>query len=69
MHLRHGPKTAGERNTLPMQSDYVLKENTTMYALWDETVTPITYYIEFDGNAGQRQETYLAEWKHSTGKK
>ena len=23
-----------------------------MYALWDETVTPITYYIEFDGNAG-----------------
>ena len=33
-------------------ADYVLKENTTMYALWDETVTPITYYIEFDGNAG-----------------
>ncbi len=23
-----------------------------MYALWDELVTPITYYIEFDGNAG-----------------
>ena len=33
-------------------ADYVLKENTTMYALWDETVTPITYYIEFDDNAG-----------------
>ena len=36
----------------PCNADYVLKENTTMYALWDETVTPITYYIEFDGNAG-----------------
>jgi len=33
-------------------ADYVLKENTVMYALWDESVTPITYYIEFDGNAG-----------------
>ena len=36
----------------PCNADYVLKENTAMYALWDETVTPITYYIEFDGNAG-----------------
>ena len=36
----------------PCNADYVLKENTVMYALWDETVTPITYYIEFDGNAG-----------------
>ena len=36
----------------PCNADYVLKGNTTMYALWDETVTPITYYIEFDGNAG-----------------
>ena len=36
----------------PCNAEYVLKENTTMYALWDETVTPITYYIEFDGNAG-----------------
>ena len=36
----------------PCNADYVLKENTTMYAIWDETVTPITYYIEFDGNAG-----------------
>ena len=36
----------------PCNADYVLKENTTMYAVWDETVTPITYYIEFDGNAG-----------------
>ena len=36
----------------PCNADYVLKENTTMYALWDETVTPITYYIGFDGNAG-----------------
>ena len=36
----------------PCNADYVLKENTTMYALWDETVTPITYYIEFHGNAG-----------------
>ena len=36
----------------PCNADYVLKENTTMYALWDEMVTPITYYIEFDGNAG-----------------
>ena len=36
----------------PCNADYVLKENTTMYALWNETVTPITYYIEFDGNAG-----------------
>ena len=36
----------------PCNVDYVLKENTTMYAVWDETVTPITYYIEFDGNAG-----------------
>ena len=36
----------------PCNADYGLKENTTMYALWDETVTPITYYIEFDGNAG-----------------
>ena len=36
----------------PCNAVYVLKENTTMYALWDETVTPITYYIEFDGNAG-----------------
>ena len=33
-------------------ADYVLNENTVMYALWDESVTPITYYIEFDGNAG-----------------
>ena len=42
-----------ESETLfPCNADYVLKENTTMYALWDETVTPITYYIEFDGNAG-----------------
>ena len=36
----------------PCNAEYVLKENTTMYAIWDETVTPITYYIEFDGNAG-----------------
>ena len=36
----------------PCNADYVLKENTTMYAVWDETVTPITYYIGFDGNAG-----------------
>ena len=36
----------------PCNADYVLKENTVMYAVWDETVTPITYYIEFDGNAG-----------------
>ena len=36
----------------PCNAEYVLKENTTMYALWDETVTPITCYIEFDGNAG-----------------
>ena len=36
----------------PCNADYVLKENTTMYAVWEETVTPITYYIEFDGNAG-----------------
>ncbi len=36
----------------PCNADYVLKENTVMYALWDESVTPITYYIEFDGNAG-----------------
>ena len=36
----------------PCNADYVLKGNTTMYVLWDETVTPITYYIEFDGNAG-----------------
>ena len=36
----------------PCNAEYVLKENTTMYAVWDETVTPITYYIEFDGNAG-----------------
>ena len=36
----------------PCNADYVLKENTVMYALWDELVTPITYYIEFDGNAG-----------------
>ena len=39
-------------HTAQCNADYVLKENTTMYALWDETVTPITYYIEFDGNAG-----------------
>ncbi|MCB6142479.1 InlB B-repeat-containing protein [Lachnospira pectinoschiza] len=36
----------------PCNADYVLKKNTVMYAVWDETVTPITYYIEFDGNAG-----------------
>ena len=36
----------------PCNADYVLKENTVMYAVWDETVTPITYYIGFDGNAG-----------------
>ena len=36
----------------PCNADYVLKENTVMCALWDESVTPITYYIEFDGNAG-----------------
>ena len=36
----------------PCNAEYVLKENTTMYAVWDETVTPINYYIEFDGNAG-----------------
>ena len=36
----------------PCNAEYVLKENTVMYAVWDETVTPITYYIEFDGNAG-----------------
>ena len=36
----------------PCNADYVLKENTVMYAVWEETVTPITYYIEFDGNAG-----------------
>ena len=43
----------------PCNADYVLKENTTMYALWDETVTPITYYIEFDGNAGTAARNVL----------
>ena len=43
----------------PCNADYVLKGNTTMYALWDETVTPITYYIEFDGNAGTAARNVL----------
>ena len=30
-----------------------------MYAVWDETVTPITYYIEFDGNAGTAARNVL----------
>ena len=30
-----------------------------MYALWDESVTPITYYIEFDGNAGTAARNVL----------
>jgi uncharacterized repeat protein (TIGR02543 family) len=34
-------------------AQYLLKENTVMYAIWNETVTPITYYIAFDGNAGE----------------
>ena len=47
------PENSPESETrFPCNADYVLKENTTMYALWDESVTPITYYIEFDGNAG-----------------
>lgn len=33
-------------------ADYVLKQSTVMYAVWNETVTPITYYVGFDGNAG-----------------
>ena len=43
----------------PCNADYVLKENTVMYAVWDETVTPITYYIEFDGNAGTAARNVL----------
>ena len=43
----------------PCNADYVLKKNTVMYAVWDETVTPITYYIEFDGNAGTAARNVL----------
>ena len=42
----------GSETRYACNAGYVLKENTVMYALWDESVTPITYYIEFDGNAG-----------------
>ena len=41
-----------------------------MYALWDETVTPITYYIEFDGNAGTAALKHsLIKWRCSTERK
>lgn len=32
---------------------YTLDKNTVMYALWDETVEPITYHIAFDGMGAQ----------------
>ena len=51
----------------PCNADYVLKENTTMYALWDETVTPITYYIEFDGNAGTAARNILDKMEAQYG--
>ena len=53
----------------PCNAEYVLKENTTMYALWDETVTPITYYIEFDGNAGTAARNILDKMEVQYGEK
>lgn len=39
-------------NIWPANSEYVLMENTVMYALWNETVRAVTYNVVYDGNKG-----------------
>ena len=41
-----------EGSRFAQESEYELKQNTVMYAMWDEQLSPIEYDIVFDGNKG-----------------
>lgn len=41
-----------EGSRFAQESEYELKQNTVMYAMWDEQLSPVEYDIVFDGNKG-----------------